>query len=279
MATNDFKPFATGASANVTSQTDWAALPALLSGFQSGKASSAQVNKALRQATFVAAALAQFVSDKSGQNVADDGNLAGFVSKLTTGFANQHLTRSNPFGDIKTDGAAAVSTALANLGLGAGAPAIGIPFFWPSAAMPNTVMDEWSDMVFLKFNGATFSAATYPQLALIIPSLKLPEARGEFLRIWDDGRGVDASRALLSAQGDAIRNITGSFVGYDYNGDSAGSWAGAFSRVSSNSATGGSTTVKTDFEVLTSFDSSRVVPVAAENRPRNIAFNLLVRAK
>lgn len=118
MATNDFKPFATGASANVTSQTDWAALPALLSGFQSGKASSAQVNKALRQATFVAAALAQFVSDKSGQNVADDGNLAGFVSKLTTGFANQHLTRSNPFGDIKTDGAAAVSTALANLGLG-----------------------------------------------------------------------------------------------------------------------------------------------------------------
>nr|WP_318381263.1 hypothetical protein [uncultured Enterobacter sp.] len=118
MATNDFKPFATGASANVTSQTDWSALPALLSGFQSGKASSAQVNKALRQATFVAAALAQFVSDKSGQNVLDDGNLAGFVSKLTAGFANQYLSRSNPFGDIKTDGAAAISTALANLGLG-----------------------------------------------------------------------------------------------------------------------------------------------------------------
>ncbi|MCU3582443.1 recombinase family protein, partial [Enterobacter hormaechei subsp. xiangfangensis] len=44
-----------------------------------------------------------------------------------------------------------------NVRLGAGAPPIGIPFFWPSAAMPNTVMDEWSDMVFLKFNGATFS--------------------------------------------------------------------------------------------------------------------------
>ncbi|MGC9820082.1 phage tail protein, partial [Escherichia coli] len=27
-----------------------------------------------------------------------------------------------------------------NLRLGAGAPAIGIPFFWPSSAMPNTVM-------------------------------------------------------------------------------------------------------------------------------------------
>ncbi len=66
--------------------------------------------------------------------------------------------------------------------------------------MPNTVMTEWADMVFLKFNGATFSATTYPKLALVIPSLTLTEARGEFPRIWDDGRGVDSGRALLSAQ-------------------------------------------------------------------------------
>ncbi|MCY6977579.1 phage tail protein, partial [Escherichia coli] len=38
-----------------------------------------------------------------------------------------------------------------NVGLGGGAPAIGVPFFWPSAAMPNTVIPEWSHMVFLKF--------------------------------------------------------------------------------------------------------------------------------
>ncbi|HFV8348867.1 TPA: phage tail protein, partial [Escherichia coli] len=25
--------------------------------------------------------------------------------------------------------------------MGEGAPAIGVPFFWPSAAMPNTVID------------------------------------------------------------------------------------------------------------------------------------------
>ena len=81
------------------------------------------------------------------------------IQKLT-------LSRTNPFADIKSDGAAAISTALTNLGLGAGVPAIGIPFFWPSSAMPNTVMTEWADMVFLKFNGATFSASNYPQLAL-----------------------------------------------------------------------------------------------------------------
>ncbi|WP_333602655.1 gp53-like domain-containing protein [Atlantibacter hermannii] len=118
MATNDFKPFATGAGANVMSQADYQALAALITGFQSGKASSAQVNKALRQATFVSAALAQFVSDKTGVDVLDDGDLSGFVTKLTNGFGKQYLSRSNPFSDIKADGAAAVSQALSNLGFG-----------------------------------------------------------------------------------------------------------------------------------------------------------------
>ncbi len=84
-----------------------------------------------------------------------------------------------------------------NVGLGEGAPAIGVPFFWPSAAMPNTVIDSWSSMVFLKFNGAKFSATDYPVLAKVFPSLVLPEARGDFIRIWDDGRGVDSGRGLL----------------------------------------------------------------------------------
>ncbi|WP_419058422.1 phage tail protein, partial [Kluyvera georgiana] len=196
MAQNDFKPFAIGSGANVTSQADWEALSALVTGFQSGKASSAQVNKAIRQASFISAALAQFVSDKNGADVLDDGDLPGFVTDFISAVAVQSLTRANPFADIKADGT--VNTALSNLGLGAGAPAIGIPFFWPSSAMPNTVMPEWSDMVFLKFNNATFSAATYPKLALVYPELKLPEMRGEFLRVWDDGRGIDSGRALLS---------------------------------------------------------------------------------
>ncbi len=53
MATNDFKPFATGSGANVLSQADYEALSALASGFLSGKASSAQVNKALRQSSTI----------------------------------------------------------------------------------------------------------------------------------------------------------------------------------------------------------------------------------
>ncbi|MFU8126088.1 phage tail protein, partial [Escherichia coli] len=44
-----------------------------------------------------------------------------------------------------------VAGLLAYLGLGEGVPAIGVPFFWPSAAMPDTVIESWSSMVFLKF--------------------------------------------------------------------------------------------------------------------------------
>lgn len=86
MAINNFKPFARDPNANVTSQADWEALPALLSGFTAGKASSAQVNKAIRQASFIAAALAQYTANKSGLDVLDDGDLNGFISKMGTAF-------------------------------------------------------------------------------------------------------------------------------------------------------------------------------------------------
>ncbi len=115
MAKNDFKAFATDRNANVISQEEWEALPALLSGFTAGKASSAQVNKVIRQASFIAAALAQFVSDKTQRDVLDNGDLPGFVELLGSGFAVEYLSRKNPFGDIKSDGT--VKTALENLGI------------------------------------------------------------------------------------------------------------------------------------------------------------------
>ncbi|ENP0100965.1 TPA: phage tail protein [Escherichia coli] len=264
MAKNDFKAFATGKNANVMSQAEWEALPALLSGFTAGKASSAQVNKVIRQASFIAAALAQFVSDKTQRDVLDNGDLPGFVELLGSGFAVEYLSRKNPFGDIKSDGT--VETALENLGLGEGAPAIGVPFFWPSAAMPNTVIDSWSSMVFLKFNGAKFSASDYPVLAKVFPSLVLPEARGDFIRIWDDGRGADGGRELLSWQeATNFSQFAGNIGGgaghaINFHDGIAGNQPG-FSRFNFTSNSVG--------------DGVNFVAV----RPRNIAFNFLVRAK
>ncbi|XJK25600.1 tail fiber protein [Escherichia coli] len=76
------------------------------------------------------------------------------------------------------------------LGLGEGsALPVGVPVPWPSATPPT----GW-----LKCNGAAFSSEMYPNLAKAYPANKLPDLRGEFIRGWDDGRGVDAGRAQYS---------------------------------------------------------------------------------
>ncbi|EFU9206915.1 phage tail protein [Escherichia coli] len=184
-----------------------------------------------------------------------------------------------------------VAGLLAYLGLGEGAPAIGVPFFWPSAAMPDTVIDSWSGMVFLKFNGAKFSATDYPVLAKVFPALALPDARGDFIRIWDDGRGIDVGRTLLSGQSHTIMDHAHNMELWTGDGLAAGSAReGVNPGILATYGDGG--IVKTDepgLKVPSSLRalSSRSVKrygeisghVGTETRPRNIAFNFLVRAK
>ncbi|EEJ9688825.1 phage tail protein [Salmonella enterica subsp. enterica serovar Derby] len=176
-----------------------------------------------------------------------------------------------------------VAGLLAYLGLGEGsALPVGVPVPWPSATPPT----GW-----LKCNGAAFSAEEYPELAKAYPTNKLPDLRGEFIRGWDDGRGMDTGRAILSAQGDTIRNIYGEFKTVNTENysiwESVGSFKGAV--VPLNPSTNNSyfslirsmVTERTDGAVypkVIGLDASRIVPTANENRPRNIAFNYIVRA-
>ncbi|EFI1667386.1 phage tail protein [Escherichia coli] len=166
-----------------------------------------------------------------------------------------------------------VAGLLAYLGLGEGsALPVGVPVPWPSATPPT----GW-----LKCNGAAFSAEEYPELAKVYPTNKLPDLRGEFLRGWDDGRGIDSARSLLSSQGDAIRNITG-IISVLNNGSTAGAlsqlsgaFAGSNETIQPITSAGGGADTR---PLSGSFDASRVVPTAPENRPRNVAFNYIVRA-
>ncbi|ENH2710220.1 phage tail protein [Escherichia coli] len=176
-----------------------------------------------------------------------------------------------------------VAGLLAYLGLGEGsALPVGVPVPWPSATPPT----GW-----LKCNGAAFSAEEYPELAKAYPTNKLPDLRGEFIRGWDDGRGMDTGRAILSAQGDAIRNIYGEFKTVNTENysiwESVDSFKGAV--VPLNPSTNNSyfslirsmVIERTDGSVypkVIGLDASRIVPTANENRPRNIAFNYIVRA-
>ncbi|HAW7357746.1 TPA: integrase [Escherichia coli] len=188
--------------------------------------------------------------------------------QLLTALRALLLSRKNPFGDIKSDGT--VKTALENLGLGEGsALPVGVPVPWPSATPPT----GW-----LKCNGAVFSSEKYPNLAKAYPTLKLPDLRGEFIRGWDDGRGIDSGRNLLSAQNDAIQNIVGSFGRTQIFRDVLSS--GPFSQHGKVLSTG-----LKEAEIIEgygaynwTFDASRSVRTASETRSRNIAFNYIVRA-
>lgn len=143
-----------------------------------------------------------------------------------------------------------VAGLLAYLGLGEGsALPVGVPVPWPLETPPT----GW-----LKCNGAPFSAEEYPELAKAYPTNKLPDLRGEFIRGWDDGRGVDAGRALLSAQSDLFKAHHHSFTFF------------------SAYAAGGGTGAVYDYSGEAGRDTRDTG--GNETRPRNIAFNYIVRA-
>lgn len=124
MPTNDFKAFATGNSANVISQADYLALVALVSGFSSGKASSAQVNKALRQATVMANVLAQFIADSANVDVLDNGNTAAILSNLKNSMPGRLLgVQVVTSSALITKSAGAKKWRIRALGAGAGSSA------------------------------------------------------------------------------------------------------------------------------------------------------------
>ena len=67
---------------------------------------------------------------------------------------------------------------------------------------------------YLKANGASLSTTTYATLFAAIgytfggsgASFNVPDLRGEFVRGWDDARGVDAGRGFGTAQGDDFKS-------------------------------------------------------------------------
>ena len=151
---------------------------------------------------------------------------------------------------------------------------IGLPLPYPKTTVPTGC---------LALRGQSISQSTYPVLYNLYGGT-LPDLRGEFIRGWDNGRGIDSGRGILSAQGDAIRNITGS-VRTD-NGWMFRELRGAFFDHS-----GGEDVQQLRNQVLASdsnsaptvgwfdFDASKSgVPTAAENRPRNIAMQYICLA-
>lgn len=116
---------------------------------------------------------------------------------------------------------------------------------------------------YLKANGAEVSRTTYSSLFAVIgttfgsgdgtTTFNLPDLRGEFIRGYDDGRGIDSGRVLGSSQAGAVEEHIHQYTGAaaTYNAPSSGGSAAGILRYTAtfNTASYGGT----------------------ETRPRNIA--------
>jgi len=138
----------------------------------------------------------------------------------------------------------------------------------------------------LKCNGAAISRTTFADLFAAIgtawgvgngsTTFNLPDLRGEFLRAWDDGRGVDLGRGFASPQSqqtqDHKHNMPMGFDGGAFYGWQDGSGNPIYgSTVPSNAnitVLGANTAINTSLRVgFTAF----MRDFTGETRPRNIS--------
>ena len=139
---------------------------------------------------------------------------------------------------------------------------------------------------FLKANGAAVSRTTYAALFAITgttygagdgtTTFNVPDLRGEFIRGWDDARGIDASRAFGSAQAQETQNHkhkmpmgfdSGAFYGWQDGSGTPIFGTEVQSGANSTSVAGG-TTINTNLR-LGYTDQMR--DLSGETRPRNVA--------
>jgi len=133
--------------------------------------------------------------DFGSQNITTTGSLtANGLSYPTSDGAADEVLKTNGSGTLTFGGA-----------LPAGAV-----FYFATSTAPTG---------YLKANGAAVSRTTYADLFAAVgttygsgdgsTTFNLPDLRGEFLRGWDDSRGVDSGRTFGSSQAQATQNLDG----------------------------------------------------------------------
>ena len=119
---------------------------------------------------------------------------------------------------------------------------------------------------YLECNGQ--STTGYDDLEGLIGA-NVPDLRGEFIRGWDNGRGVDTGRALGSTQDDAFQGHYHKSDGYTNTG---GGGSVPFA------ATGGDTNGIDRFAQTPVTDGTNGTPrTSSETRPRNVSLMYCIK--
>ncbi|EYU16616.1 phage tail protein [Photorhabdus aegyptia] len=232
---NDFKAFSISNNANVVSQEKYEENQSLQVGFPPENISTHILNKALRQSSTIAAVIANFIATQSDDDVLDDGDAEIPNASLTQ---KGIVQLTNEIGNNET---LAVTQKLVQ-------------------EIINSLRGN---------NGSAFNILQYPKLAEAYPDGRLPDLRGEFIRGWDDNRGVDPSRSLLSWQEGSylLQSLDANTITFALNGLTKLQW---------------DTPQDDNISARVQFINGNTGPVDKNyigvSRPRNIAFNYIVKA-
>lgn len=171
--------------------------------------------------------LAAYLPLRAGQNLADLPDKAAALTNLGTLSTSDIMLNSVPIGTI-------------------------IPFWGNTAPVG-----------YLPCNGQTVNSGTFPDLVTFLgggASQALPDLRGEFLRGWDNGRGVDTGRAIKTAQADDLKAHTHLT---NVQGQGTGALSGGSTQFAIYNASGVTSTFSTG---------------GTETRPRNISVLYCMKA-
>ena len=170
---------------------------------------------------------------------------------------------------------------------------IGCPMYWRSTTLPENFAWVNGDLVLFEdrpefeevylaggFEGMLLEAnATSGQIAANLGKFRkhpnglglyLPSCGEQFFRAWTGGGGREAGEW----QADAIRNIIGQLVSIWSYQDALPGGTGALSWTTSGEG-GFTANSKSTMQGIT-FDASRIVPTATENRPVNVAIPVIL---
>ena len=143
----------------------------------------------------------------------------------------------------------------------------------------------------LKANGAAVSRTAYAALFAAIgttyglgdgrSTFNLPDLRGEFIRGWDDGRGVDTPRPMGSAQVDAVRQHYHGIGYISPNNDDGAfvvrNWTTAEQQNLQFINGNGNSAIRTLSASSNLSTTNAIDESAGETRPRNVALLAIIK--